>query len=59
MTQQELAEKMGVQQNTVSQWESGLRNIPSKLLPILADTLHCTIDELFGREAPQKTGEEV
>lgn len=52
LTQQELSEKLGVQQNTVSQWESGLRNVPSKLLPVLADTLHCTIDELFGRSEP-------
>lgn len=56
MTQTELAKKVGVQQNTVSQWESGKRNIPSNLLPVLADVLCCTIDELFGRVPTREAG---
>lgn len=52
ITQKELAEKVGVQQNTVSQWESGKRKVPSNLLPVLADILCCSIDELFGRLPP-------
>lgn len=54
ITQTELAKKVGVQQNTVSQWESGKRNIPSYLLPVLADVLCCTIDALFGRIPPSE-----
>lgn len=52
ITQRELAEKIGVQQNTVSQWESGKRKVPSNMLPVLADILCCSIDELFGRLPP-------
>ena len=52
MTQNELAAFLGVQQNTVSQWESGKRNPPSSILPRLADALGCSIDELFGRAPP-------
>lgn len=49
MTQNELAALVGVQQNTISQWESGKRHPPSTTLPQLAKALGCTIDELFGR----------
>lgn len=49
MTQNELAALVGVQQNTISQWESGKRHPTSTTLPRLANVLGCTIDELFGR----------
>lgn len=52
MTQKELAELVHVKQNTVSQWESGKRQIPSSILPVIAQVLGCTIDELFGRAPP-------
>lgn len=50
MTQGQLAEKLGFKSpSTITMWESGDRNPPSTMLPRLADVLHCTIDELFGR----------
>lgn len=49
MTQRELAAMMGVQQNTISQWETGTRNPSSTNIPRLADILGCTIDELYSR----------
>ena len=52
LTQAQIASQTGVQQNTVSQWESGKRNPPSTTLPLLASVLGCTIDELFGRSPP-------
>lgn len=52
MTQSELATLAGVQQNTVSQWESGKRNPSVKTLVNLADIFHCTIDEICGRVEP-------
>lgn len=47
MTQGELAEKMGVSQNTISGWEKELVYPSAKTLPQLADVLGCTINDLF------------
>lgn len=48
MTQQELAEQMGYKfDSIVSMWETGKRRPPSDLLPLLANVLGCTVDELF------------
>ena len=47
ITQAQFATMIGVQQNTVSQWETGCRNPASPILPRLADALSCTIDELY------------
>ena len=49
-SQRQLGEEVGVEQNTVSQWESGTRKPPSDKLPALARALDCTIDELFADE---------
>lgn len=56
MTQKELASLTGVQQNTVSQWETGDRKPSSTVLPRLANALGCTIDELYGLPGPEQTG---
>lgn len=54
MSMYELAEKMGVSVATVSRWETGESVPVTGRLRILADVLHCTIDELFGRAGPGK-----
>lgn len=47
MQQRQLAERVGVAQNTVSDWETE-RYLPrSDQLPQLARVLNCKIDELF------------
>ena len=43
----ELAQKLEVEQNTVSQWENGIRLPRSDKLPLLAKLLGCTVDDLF------------
>lgn len=49
LTQYTFAERLGVKQSTVSMWENG-ENIPTAdKLPRIAELLHCSIDELFGR----------
>ena len=48
ITQNELAVMMGVKHNTISQWESGVRQPKVKDLPKLAEILDCTTDELLG-----------
>lgn len=47
MTQKELAEKMGVDQTAISQWETGESLPRADKLPHLARILGCTIDELL------------
>jgi transcriptional regulator with XRE-family HTH domain len=47
LSQVQLAEKLNITQGAVSQWEMGLSNPKSEILPELAKALNCTIDELF------------
>ena len=54
ISQEEIGERMGVGQNTVSQWETGTRTPRASVLPKLAKILNCTIDELFGVEPDRK-----
>ena len=46
-TQAELGEKLGVSNQAVSKWESGMTSPDVMLLPALADVFGCYIDELF------------
>ena len=47
MTQQKLADALGVERATVAMWETG-RSWPSAaLLPKIADLLLCSIDDLY------------
>lgn len=47
MTQQQLADNMGVMQQAVSNWETEVCLPMARQLPELARLLGCTIDELF------------
>jgi transcriptional regulator with XRE-family HTH domain len=47
LTQQQLAEKLGVTRTTVTMWETGANTPPTKILPKLAEVLQITIDQLF------------
>lgn len=53
MTQAQLASKLGVQFQAVSKWETETSVPDTAMLPMIADALDVTIDELFGR---RKTG---
>lgn len=47
LTQQQLADLLGLERSNVAAWETG-RGLPSAaLLPKLAEVLHCSIDELY------------
>lgn len=50
LTQKELADLLNVNQTAVSQWERGDGMPRAEMLPVLADSLQCTIDALFGRD---------
>ncbi len=47
MSQQELAQALGVDQSTVCLWETGKTKPRAKLLPTIAKILGCSIDELL------------
>jgi transcriptional regulator with XRE-family HTH domain len=53
LTQQALADIMGVKRSTVAMWETGTSLPRADLLPKLADVLGCTVDELL-RPADKK-----
>lgn len=50
LSQVQLAKILNVTQGAVSQWEMGLSNPKSEILPELAKALNCTIDELFKKD---------
>lgn len=50
LTQEALAEKLGVTFQAVSKWETAKSSPDIDILPELADIFACTIDDLFGRE---------
>lgn len=52
ITQDALAQQLGVTNQAVSKWESDQCCPDVMLLPKIADIFCVTIDELFGREAP-------
>lgn len=58
ITQEELAEHMGVSKASVSKWETATTYPDIMLLPRLASYFHVTIDELVGYE-PQLSREEI
>lgn len=51
LTQTEFGARMGVNQNTVSCWESEVALPKTRQLPLLAAVLDCSIDDLFTPDA--------
>lgn len=50
MTQEALAEEIGVSSQTISKWENSTTWPDVALLPVIADVFGVTIDALYGRE---------
>lgn len=50
LTQQQLADVVGVDRVAVARWESGAALPRASKLPMIAETLNCTIDDLFKEE---------
>lgn len=51
MTQAELAQKVGVSQKAVAKWEVGKSLPRADHFVVLANVLHCTIDELLSEDS--------
>ena len=54
LTQEALANQLGVSNQAVSKWEGDVCCPDLQFLPLLADTLELSLDELFGRESKEK-----
>ena len=50
MSQEELAERIGVHVNTIANWENGKGGIGFDKAWALADLFGCPLDELAGRD---------
>lgn len=50
MTQEQLAQELGITAQAVSKWENGQSYPDIQLLPQLADLFEVSLDELFGRD---------
>ncbi len=58
ITQVQLAETLGIAQQTMAHYEAGKVRFAAALLPVLAETLELTIEELIGpasKAAPSKS----
>lgn len=49
MTQQQLAEQLGIAQQTLAHYEVGRARLPVSMLPVLARLLMLSLDELMGQ----------
>jgi transcriptional regulator with XRE-family HTH domain len=59
MTQEQLAEILGVSSQTVSKWENDTTMPDIMLLPAIAGCFSITVDELYGGRKPQETRKAV
>ena len=59
MTQEQLANRLGVSNQAVSKWENDQSCPDIQLLPKLADLFGLTLDALFGREQPAPVVEDL
>ena len=53
LKQDEIAEKVNISAQAVSKWENDLSAPDISTLPLLADILNVSLDELLGRESEQ------
>lgn len=56
LTQAQLAQKLGVQAQTISKWETGVSMPDITLLPLLAESLNISIDTLLGANSARCCG---
>jgi len=54
LTQQQLADQLGIAQQTLANYEAGLVRFPASTLPLLGELLGLTPEELLGHDAKPK-----
>ena len=47
ISQEFLANTLGLSQSTIAMWETGKNSPRANLLPKIAELLHCTVDDLL------------
>lgn len=57
ISQAQLAKSLGVSENTVSGWATGLHSPKAKVLPEIARELETSVGELFGEKPPAALAE--
>ena len=50
LTQQQLGDQLGIPQQTLAHYEGGVTRFPASMLPLLAQILGLSLDELMGQE---------
>lgn len=55
-TQQQVADQLGIAQQTLAHYEVGRLRPPASLLPPMAESLGLTLEELLGHEAKSSAG---
>ena len=53
ITQQQLANQLGIAQQTLAHYEVGRLRVPASMLPTLAQLLTLSLDELIGTSLPK------
>lgn len=56
ITQQQLADQLGIAQQTLAHYEVGRLRVPASMLPTLAQLLTLSLDELIGTPLPKRSG---
>ena len=56
LTQQQLADQLGIPQQTLAHYEVARARLPASLLPTLAQSLTLSLDELIGNPLPRRPG---
>jgi transcriptional regulator with XRE-family HTH domain len=51
ITQAELADSLGISQQAMNSFEKGRRRVPVSLLPVIAQTLHTTLNALMDEKS--------
>ena len=58
LTVGQMVERLGIQDSRYRKWESQSAAIPLEYACACCDILHCSLDELAGRESPSLTSNE-
>ena len=53
LTQQQLADQLGLPQQTLAHYEVGRTRFPASMLPVLARMLTLSLDEIMGQPLPR------
>ena len=59
LTQQDLADHLGIPQQTMANYEVARARIPASMLPTVAQLLTLSLDELIGSPLPQRKGKQA